>query len=215
MPPKTSDWEISADLPGKERQGEKGKWSRKEGKSKKGRWKIENGRKSYKMRRGPFFSFHFWKPLKFVLGLPKWEFSTGKKSGKMTFFAPSEKHSSYVPDSDSKPFSSESLFFFLICIFPFEIISTYDTSKQETIISDLPTLKNKNSYFDIRKFLFCTKNSYFSELILKLNFYQIYAKKVDNNCCFSLWRSCMSGANSSELSTHIALTLTHTESSKI
>ena len=35
-----------------------------EGKSKKGRWKIE---------------IHFSKPLKFVLGLPKWEFSTVKK----------------------------------------------------------------------------------------------------------------------------------------
>ena len=35
---------------GKERQGKKGKWSKKEGKSKKGRWKVENGRrKSYKM----------------------------------------------------------------------------------------------------------------------------------------------------------------------
>ena len=38
-----------------------------------------------------FFAFHFSKPLKFVLGLPKWKFSTGekhftlgKKSGKMT-----------------------------------------------------------------------------------------------------------------------------------
>ena len=40
MPPETSDREISADLPGKERQGKKGKWSRKEGKSKKG--KVEN-----------------------------------------------------------------------------------------------------------------------------------------------------------------------------
>ena len=55
-----------------------------------------------KMTIGPFFSFfffffcfvfvfHFSKPLKFVLGLPKWEFSTGKKyfmlgkkSGKIT-----------------------------------------------------------------------------------------------------------------------------------
>ena len=31
MPPETSDREISADLPGKERQGKKGKWSKKEG----------------------------------------------------------------------------------------------------------------------------------------------------------------------------------------
>ena len=51
------------------------------------------------MRRGPFFFFFFFffllfnfqKPQKFVLGLPKWDFSTGekhfrpgKKSGKMT-----------------------------------------------------------------------------------------------------------------------------------
>ena len=66
-------------IPGKERQGKKGKWRRKEGKSKKKkkrRWKIEYGRrKSYKMMRGPFFFFffffslHFSKPLKFVLGL--------------------------------------------------------------------------------------------------------------------------------------------------
>ena len=56
MPPETSDREISADLPGKERQGKKGKLSRKERKSKKEGWKIETGRrKSYKMRRGPFF----------------------------------------------------------------------------------------------------------------------------------------------------------------
>ena len=38
-----------------------------------------------------FFAFHFSKPLKFVLGLPKWQFSTGKRhftpgkhSGKLT-----------------------------------------------------------------------------------------------------------------------------------
>ena len=38
----------------------KRKMEKKEGKSKKGRWKIENGRrKSYKMRRGFFFSFLF------------------------------------------------------------------------------------------------------------------------------------------------------------
>ena len=75
---------------------------------KKERWKIENGRwKSFKMRRGPlffffvcvcfvfcffvFFAFHFSKLLKFVVGLPKQEFSAwkkhftpGKKSRKMT-----------------------------------------------------------------------------------------------------------------------------------
>ena len=31
--------------------------------------------------------------------------------------------------------------------------------------TDLPTLKNKNSYFDIQKFVFCTKKSYFFKLI--------------------------------------------------
>ena len=38
--PPTSDGEISADLLGKERQGKKWKWSRKEGNLKKG--KVEN-----------------------------------------------------------------------------------------------------------------------------------------------------------------------------
>ena len=103
---------------------------KKEGKSKKGRWKIENGRrKNYKMRRGFFFiifffyyyslfflfyfiylfiylfifSFHLSKPLKFILGLPKWEFSTRKKHFTLekqfwkNDFAPSKKYSSYAP----------------------------------------------------------------------------------------------------------------------
>ena len=56
-PPQTSDREISADLPGKERKGKREN-GEKEGKLKKGRWKIENvRRKSYKMRRGDFFFF--------------------------------------------------------------------------------------------------------------------------------------------------------------
>ena len=52
---------------------------KKRGKEKKenGEEKKENKRR-WKMRRG-FFSFHFSRPLKFVSGLPKWEFSTGKK----------------------------------------------------------------------------------------------------------------------------------------
>ena len=50
-----------------------------------GRWKIENGRrKTYKMRRGPFFfffAFHFsMKTTEIFLGLPKCEFSTCKKA---------------------------------------------------------------------------------------------------------------------------------------
>ena len=50
VPPETSDWEISADLPGKERQGKKGKWS-----------------------------FSLLKITEIFLGLPKWEFTTRKK----------------------------------------------------------------------------------------------------------------------------------------
>ena len=38
-----------------------------------GRWKMEGGKLQNEERN--FFS----KPLKFVSGLPKWEFSTGKK----------------------------------------------------------------------------------------------------------------------------------------
>ena len=61
----------------------RGKWRIKEGKLKRegGKLKMEGG-KSSKMRRGPFFFFfffHFSKQRKFVLGLPKWKFSTGKK----------------------------------------------------------------------------------------------------------------------------------------
>ena len=50
-----------------------------------------------------FFAFHFSKPLKFVWGLPKWEFSAGKnhfmpgKKIRKKDFAPSEKYSSYAP----------------------------------------------------------------------------------------------------------------------
>ena len=55
MPPETSDGEIFADLPGKKKQGKKGKMEQKRTKIEKRRWKLENGgRKSFKMRRGPF-----------------------------------------------------------------------------------------------------------------------------------------------------------------
>ena len=81
MPPETSDREISADLLGKKRQKEKRSEIEKK------RRKIVKGKveklPNEEMRRGPFFFFffasHFSKPLKFVLGLPKWKFSTGKK----------------------------------------------------------------------------------------------------------------------------------------
>ena len=76
--------------------------------------KLKNERKSYKMSSFFFFFvlfclfvlfcfFHFSKPLKFVLGLPNWEFSTrkkhftsGKKSGKMTL-PPLKNMYSYAP----------------------------------------------------------------------------------------------------------------------
>ena len=65
-------------------------------------------RKSLKMRRGPFFffffsPFHFSRQRKFVLGVPKWNFSTGKKEftpGKKirkNDFAPSEKKIPVTP----------------------------------------------------------------------------------------------------------------------
>ena len=102
---------ISADLPGKKRQGKKGKRGEIQENCKKGRWKIENGRwKSYKTRNEERFLFVFvvvvvvvvvvvfvflfcfvlfcfvfcffvlfFLLLKYVLGLSKWKFSTGKK----------------------------------------------------------------------------------------------------------------------------------------
>ena len=108
----TSHREISADLPGKD-----GQWRRNMKENQKGKvWNgTGGGGKLKKKMMGGLsffffffffflftFFFHFLKPLKFVLGLPKWEFSTGKKhftpgkiSGKMTL-PPSEKHSSYA-----------------------------------------------------------------------------------------------------------------------
>ena len=52
-----------------------------------------------------FFACHFSKPLKYVLGLPIWKFSTGKsiscqenKNQEKNDFAPSEKFSCYAPE---------------------------------------------------------------------------------------------------------------------
>ena len=64
------------------------------GEEKKGNRKREGGKLT--------MAFQFSKPLKFVLGLPKWEFSNGKKHFipgnkiRKTDFAPSEKYSSYA-----------------------------------------------------------------------------------------------------------------------
>ena len=72
---------------GKKEGKEKGKrgenWEEKKENWKKdgGKLKMEVG-KVIKRVETPFFfffAFHFWKRQKFVLGLPKWEFSTGKR----------------------------------------------------------------------------------------------------------------------------------------
>ena len=174
-PPETSDWEISAYLPGKREARKKGKMEEKRRKIKKGKvenwkWKeekLQNVERTFFYFFFQFFifvfifififyfiifsflfhffisffhfisfhfiSFHFIsfylfyfilffiifffcifyflllfsKPLKFVLGLPKWKFSTGKrhfmlgiKSGKMTF--PPLKNISLTPLQSSK-----------------------------------------------------------------------------------------------------------------
>ena len=111
--PQTSDWEISADLPGKKRQGRKGKGVKIEkkrrkivkGKVKNWRWKVE---KLENEERTPplfyfyffFFAFHFSKP-RICFGTTKMEifyrekaFHAGK-TGKMTL-PPSKKFSFYT-----------------------------------------------------------------------------------------------------------------------
>ena len=104
--PETSNLEISADLPEKREKG----------------WKLRRKKENCKREGGKvtkgggdlffffFFCFYFSKPLKFVLGLPKWKFSTGKKhftpgKNQENDFAPSEKFfSCYAPawDHDSR-----------------------------------------------------------------------------------------------------------------
>ena len=95
--PETSDWEISVDSCWEKRGKEKmeKEAEKKENRKREGvKLKMEGG-KVRKWREDFFFFFffavHFSKPLTFILGLPKWEFSTGKKhfmpgkkSGKMT-----------------------------------------------------------------------------------------------------------------------------------
>ena len=85
----------------REKRDKKGKIRGKEG-------KFE--REEVKISRGPFFFFffffffacHFFKPLKFVWGLPKWAVFTGKKhisrweKIRKSDFSPSEKYSSYT-----------------------------------------------------------------------------------------------------------------------
>ena len=88
---------------GKEKR-EKGWKLRRKGKFLKGKvenwkWKVE---KLQNEESSPPLFFHLSKPLKFVLGLPKWKFSTGKKhftpgekSGKMTL--PPQKNFPVMP----------------------------------------------------------------------------------------------------------------------
>ena len=111
-PPDTSHWEISADLPGKEREGKKGKWRRKEGKLKKR--KVENWKwKEEKLQNEerPFFFFFFFfllftlqNHLDLFWVYQKWEgifypenaFHAGRKiKGKWLY--PSEKYCSFAP----------------------------------------------------------------------------------------------------------------------
>ena len=104
--PQTSDREIFADVTGKKRQGKKGKrdenWEEKKENCKREGGKLEmEVRKVIKRGEDPFF-FQFWKWQKFVLSLPKWEFSIGKKhftprkkSGKMTL--PPQKNMPVTP----------------------------------------------------------------------------------------------------------------------
>ena len=77
---------IFADLPGKEWRGKKGKWRKKdkncktEGRKLKtdgGTKKYENGQRNLSVSFFVLFLFCF--VCLFVLGLPKWKFSTGKK----------------------------------------------------------------------------------------------------------------------------------------
>ena len=87
---------ISADLQGKERQGKKGenkKKKKKENRKREGGKLIMEGGEVIKWGEGLFFSFafHFSKPLKFVLRLPRMgiffrekSFHARKKSGNIT-----------------------------------------------------------------------------------------------------------------------------------
>ena len=115
-PPETSDREILADISGKRRQGKKGKrgenWEEKKENCKRERGKLEMEVGKVIKRGEDFFFFFFFffffllftfeNDWKFVLGLPKWEFSTGKKhftpgkkSGKMTL--PPQKNMPVMP----------------------------------------------------------------------------------------------------------------------
>ena len=96
----TSHREISADLPGKERQEKKGKLRRKEGKVENWKWKgekLQNEERTFSFFCFATFQNHwnlFWvyPNGNFLLGKT---FHAWKKEIKKNDFAPSEKYSSY------------------------------------------------------------------------------------------------------------------------
>ena len=99
LPPETSDWGISADLPGKKRQGKngkEGKMERKRRKIVKGKVEIENGRRGWKFQNKKrtffFFCFSLFKTTKICFGSTRMEifyrkkaFHAGKKFRKNDF----------------------------------------------------------------------------------------------------------------------------------
>ena len=107
VPPETSDREISAELPGKKRQGKRGEIEKKRRKIVKG--KVENRKRIVEKlqteERTPlFFSFSLFKMTKISFGSTKMEifyrekaFDAGKKIRKNAF-APSEKIFLLRPD---------------------------------------------------------------------------------------------------------------------
>ena len=107
-PPETSHREISADLLGKKRQGKnvKGGEEKKENCKREG-GKIKNGREKLKNEERTFFflAFHFSKQQKFVLGLPKWKFSTRKKH-----FTPKKKKKKKKQEKLLCPFRKNSCY---------------------------------------------------------------------------------------------------------
>ena len=79
--------------------------------------KVENCKWKEKKLQNEERTFFFVKPLKVVLGLPKWEFSTGGKKFRKNDFAPSEKYSSYTLGE------------------PVTIIHTYSIKKTSVVIN--------------------------------------------------------------------------------
>ena len=123
---------------------------------------FQNGENSSKMRWGEalfffffFFAFHFSKQLKFVLGVPKWKFSTGKnafhagkKSGKMTL--PPQKNFPVTPLSWWRyffPYPFLDLwffcyFFFILYFFHFENLSKFIIFLNEVVRGIEPQTNN-------------------------------------------------------------------------